>query len=134
MAPRFGSLHVKRQFAPSLKAAIVAALKGQEEPSIILERTDEALSGDNPLGRDIRTAFSKALQGTEGIGNITLNEVPRFFAGTYGLGSRDFRPEHVIGAFEYATAGRARKDGKTAADGANFLVLGIDHPYSGCRR
>ena len=24
---------------------------------------------------------------------------------------------------------RARKDGKTAADGASFIVLGIDHPY-----
>ena len=50
--------------------------------------------------------------------------------GSYGLGSRDFRPEHIIGAFEFATAGRARKDGKTAADGVNFIVLGIDHPYS----
>ncbi len=25
---------------------------------------------------------------------------------------------------------RARKDGKTAADGVNFFVLGIDHPYA----
>ena len=50
--------------------------------------------------------------------------------GTYGLGSRDFRPEHIIGAYEFATAGRARKDGKTAADGVNFIVLGIDHPYA----
>ncbi|MDE3161690.1 MAG: 2-oxoacid:acceptor oxidoreductase family protein, partial [Acidobacteriota bacterium] len=49
---------------------------------------------------------------------------------SYGLGSRDFRPEHIIGAFEYATAGRKRKDGKAAADGANFFVLGVDHPYS----
>jgi pyruvate-ferredoxin/flavodoxin oxidoreductase len=56
--------------------------------------------------------------------------VPTIFGGTYGLGSRDFRPEHIIGAFEYATAGRARKDGKTAADGVSFMVLGIDHPYA----
>ena len=48
--------------------------------------------------------------------------MPRFFGGSYGLGSRDFRPEHIIGAFEFATAGRARKDGKTAADGVNFIV------------
>ena len=27
-------------------------------------------------------------------------------------------------------AGRARKDGKTAADGVSFFVLGIDHPYA----
>jgi hypothetical protein len=56
-------------------------------------------------------------------------EKPHIISGTYGLGSRDFRPEHIIGAFEYATAGRARKDGKTLADGAFFIVLGIDHPY-----
>jgi len=123
-----GSIHVN-VIRPFPEAAIVAALKGKKNV-IILERTDEALSGDNPLGRDIRTAFSKAVQGTEGIPNITLSEVPRFIGGSYGLGSRDFRPEHVIGAFEYATAGRARKDGKTAADGVSFIVLGIDHPYS----
>jgi pyruvate-ferredoxin/flavodoxin oxidoreductase len=123
-----GSVHVN-VIRPFPEAALVAALKGKKNV-IILERTDEALSGDNPLGRDIRTAFSKALQGTEGLPSITLAEVPRFIGGSYGLGSRDFRPEHIIGAFEYATAGRARKDGKTAADGVNFIVLGIDHPYS----
>jgi pyruvate-ferredoxin/flavodoxin oxidoreductase len=123
-----GSVHVN-VIRPFPEAALVAALKGKKNV-IILERTDEALSGDNPLGRDLRTAFSKALQGTEGLPSITLAEVPRFIGGSYGLGSRDFRPEHIIGAFEFATAGRARKDGKTAADGVNFIVLGIDHPYS----
>jgi len=55
----------------------------------------------------------------------------RTYSGTYGLGgSRDFRPEHVIGAYEFATAGRARQDGKTSADGVSFIVLGIDHPYA----
>ena len=123
-----GSVHVN-VIRPFPEAALVAALKGKKNV-IILERTDEALSGDNPLGRDIRTAFSKALQGTEGLPSISLADVPRFIGGSYGLGSRDFRPEHIIGAFEFATAGRARKDGKTAADGVNFIVLGIDHPYS----
>ncbi len=123
-----GSIHVN-VIRPFPEAALVAALKGKKNV-IVLERTDEALAGDNPLGRDIRTAFSKALQGTDGLPAITLAEVPRFFGGSYGLGSRDFRPEHIIGAYEFATAGRARKDGKTAADDVNFIVLGIDHPYS----
>ncbi|HVN92900.1 MAG TPA: 2-oxoacid:acceptor oxidoreductase family protein [Terracidiphilus sp.] len=123
-----GSIHVN-VIRPFPEAALVNALRGKKNV-IILERTDEALSGDNPLGRDIRTAFSKALQGTDGLPKVELAEVPRFFGGSYGLGSRDFRPEHIIGAFEYATTGRARKDGKTAADGVNFFVLGIDHPYS----
>ena len=123
-----GSIHLN-VIRPFPEAALLNALKGKKNV-IILERTDEALAGDNPLGRDIRTAFSKAVQGTEGLPKVELTEVPRFLGGSYGLGSRDFRPEHVIGAFEYATAGRARKDGKTAADNVNFFVLGIDHPYA----
>ncbi len=123
-----GSIHVN-VIRPFPEAAVVEALRGKKNV-IILERTDEALSGDNPLGRDIRTALSKAVQKTAGVPEISLDEVPRIINGTYGLGSRDFRPEHIIGAFEYATAGRTRKDGKTAADGANFIVLGIDHPYA----
>jgi pyruvate-ferredoxin/flavodoxin oxidoreductase len=128
-----GSIHIN-VIRPFPEAAVVAALKGKKNV-IILERTDEALSGDNPLGRDIRTALSKAIQtagrpAAEGLPAVTIDEVPTIFGGTYGLGSRDFRPEHVIGAFEFATAGRARKDGKTAADGVSFIVLGIDHPYS----
>jgi pyruvate-ferredoxin/flavodoxin oxidoreductase len=123
-----GSIHVN-VLRPFPEEAIVAALKGKKNV-LILERTDEALAGDNPLSRDIRTAFSKAVQGVDGLTKIALAEVPRFLGASYGLGSRDFRPEHVIGAYEFATAGRARKDGKTAAGGANYFVLGIDHPYS----
>ena len=40
--------------------------------------------------------------------------MPRLFDGVYGLGSRDFRPEHVLGAYEYATGTLARKDGRRA--------------------
>jgi pyruvate-ferredoxin/flavodoxin oxidoreductase len=123
-----GSIHVN-VIRPFPEAALVNALKGHKNV-IILERTDEALAGDNPLGRDVRTAFSKAVQGTEGLPKISLADVPRFFGGSYGLGSRDFRPEHIIGAYEFAATGRARTDGKTAADGVNFFILGIDHPYS----
>jgi len=128
-----GSIHVN-VIRPFPEAAVVEALKGKKNV-IILERTDEALSPDNPLGKDIRTAISKAIQtegrpAQEGLPTLSLNDVPRIFAGTYGLGSRDFRPEHIIGAYEFATANRARKDGKTAADGVSFFVLGIDHPYA----
>jgi pyruvate-ferredoxin/flavodoxin oxidoreductase len=123
-----GSIHVN-VIRPFPEAALVNALKGKKNV-LILERTDEALAGDNPLGRDIRTSFSKALQSTAALPAITLAEVPRIFGGTYGLGSRDFRPEHIVGAYEFATANRARKDGKRAADGESFIVLGIDHPYS----
>ncbi|HUH61593.1 MAG TPA: 2-oxoacid:acceptor oxidoreductase family protein, partial [Terracidiphilus sp.] len=130
---KVGSIHLN-VIRPFPEAALIAALKGKKNV-IVLERTDEAMAGDNPMGRDIRTALSKAVQyeghlATEGLPAISPSELPNIFSGSYGLGSRDFRPEHVIGAYEYATAGRARKDGKTAAEGANFFVLGIDHPYA----
>ena len=130
---KVGSIHVN-VIRPFPEAAVVNALRGKKNV-IILERTDEAMSPDNPLGKDIRTALSKAIKtegrpSAEGLPSVSLDEVPTIFGGTYGLGSRDFRPEHIIGAYEYATAGRARKDGKTAADGVSFMVLGIDHPYA----
>src|SRR5208283_1949791 len=75
-----GSIHIN-VIRPFPEAALVASLKGKKNV-IILERTDEALSGDNPLGRDIRTAFSKAVQGTEGLPKVSLAEVPNFFGGS----------------------------------------------------
>jgi pyruvate-ferredoxin/flavodoxin oxidoreductase len=122
-----GSIHIN-VFRPFPEAAVVKAIAGKKNV-IILERTDEPMAGDNPMGRDIRTALNKALQGVDGLPKISAEEMPRLFAGVYGLGSRDFRPEHTIGAYEYATGRRARKDGKRASDGASFIVLGIDHPY-----
>ena len=47
--------------APSPKRRWSTALAGKKNV-IVLERTDEPMAGDNPMGRDIRTALSKALQ------------------------------------------------------------------------
>ncbi|MEQ1573656.1 MAG: 2-oxoacid:acceptor oxidoreductase family protein [Vicinamibacterales bacterium] len=124
---KVGSMHIN-VFRPFPDAAVVQALAGKKNV-IILERTDEPMAGDNPMGRDIRTALNKAVQHEAGLPAIAAGQVPRLFAGVYGLGSRDFRPEHVIGAYEFATGTRARKDGKRAADGVSFMVLGVDHPY-----
>src|SRR5262245_6051570 len=124
---KVGSIHLN-VIRPFPEAVVVAALAGKKNV-IILERTDEAMAGDNPMGRDTRTALNKALQGTEGLPRITVEQMPRIFSGVYGLGSRDFRPEHVIGAYEFVVEGKARKDGRRAADGTTFMVLGVDHPY-----
>ena len=122
-----GSIHIN-VFRPFPEAAVVKALAGKKSV-IILERTDEPMAGDNPMGRDIRTALHKALQGEAGLPAMTADQMPRLFGGVYGLGSRDFRPEHTIGAYEFAIGERARKDGKRASDGVSFMVLGVDHPY-----
>src|SRR3954462_8110259 len=126
-----GSIHVN-VIRPFPEAAIITALRGKKNV-IILERTDEGLAGDNPLGRDIRTALSKALEAHKFGGDmpaISPDQMPRIFRGSYGIGSRDFRPEHTLGAYEFATDQTRRKDGKSAADGVTYFTLGIDHPYS----
>ena len=129
---KVGSIHLN-VIRPFPEAAVVNALVGKKNV-IVLERTDEAMAGDNPMGRDIRTALNKALQtdnrpATSGLPAITAEQMPRLFSGIYGCGSRDFRPEQVFGAYEFATGARARKDGKLASDGTSFMVLGVDHPY-----
>ena len=92
------------------------------------------MAGDNPLARDIRTALTKALENNSGkahadLGTIAPENMPRIFSGIYGLGSRDFRPEAVLGCYEYATGQSKRADGRGAEDGESFFTLGIDHPY-----
>ena len=129
---KVGSIHLN-VFRPFPERAVVEALAGKKNV-IILERTDEPLAGDNPMGRDTRTALNKALKlngqpAAAGFPEVAPGRMPRLFNGIYGLGSRDFRPEHVIGAYEYVTSGRARTDGRTAADGESFMVLGVPHPY-----
>src|SRR2546421_6904479 len=100
---------------------------------IVLERTDEGLAGDNPLARDIRVALNKANEALKHRGEVptlTPEETPRVFRGAYGIGSRDFRPEHILGAYEFASGQTRRKDGKGAAEGVTYFVLGVDHPYA----
>src|SRR5215469_8316348 len=111
-----GSIHIN-VIRPFPEAAVVKALAGKRNV-IVLKRTVQPMVADSQIRRDIRAPLSKAVQyeghpAAEGLPAIAPSELPRIFNGSYGLGSRDFRPEHIIGAFEYATAGRARKDGKT---------------------
>jgi len=126
---KVGSIHLN-VIRPFPDDEVVKALAGKRNV-IVLERTDEPLAGANPMGRDIRTALGKALalDGKPGAVSISANQMPRIFDGVYGLGSRDFRPEHILGAYEYATGQSPRRDGRTAADGTSFVVLGVDHPY-----
>ncbi|MCC6233943.1 MAG: 2-oxoacid:acceptor oxidoreductase family protein, partial [Verrucomicrobiales bacterium] len=128
---RVGSLHIN-VLRPFPEAAVIEALRGKARV-IVLERTDEGMAGDNPLVRDLRTALGKALEVARHGGTLPAlkpDEVPRIFRGAYGIGSRDFRPEHVLGAYEFATGVSKRKDGKSAADGETYFVVGVDHAAS----
>ncbi len=130
---RVGSIHVN-VIRPFPEAAIIEAIRGKKN-IIVLERTDEGLAGDNPLARDIRVAIGKANEAAKhpapaGAPVLRPEETPRLFRGSYGIGSRDFRPEHSLGAYEFATGMTRRKDGKGAVDGETYFTLGIDHPYA----
>ncbi len=128
---KVGSIHVN-VIRPFPEAAIVNALRGKKNV-IILERTDEPLAGDNPLARDIRVALGKANEAARfggALPPLKPAETPRIFRGAYGIGSRDFRPEHSLGAYEFATGATRRKDGAGAAEGETYFVLGVDHPYA----
>ncbi|MFO1486939.1 MAG: 2-oxoacid:acceptor oxidoreductase family protein [Verrucomicrobiota bacterium] len=129
---KVGSIHIN-VIRPFPEAAVINALRGKKNV-IILERTDEGLAGDNPLARDIRVALGKANEaakhGKGAVPALKPEETPRLFRGAYGIGSRDFRPEHSLGAYEFATGASKRKDGKSAADGETYFVLGVDHPYA----
>ena len=128
---KVGSLHVN-VLRPFPENALIDAIKGKKN-IIILERTDEGMAGDNPLARDIRTAIGKAQESAKFGGDIhplTAEETPRIFRGAYGVGSRDFRPEHILGAYEFSQGQINRKDGKSAKDGETFFVLGVNHPYA----
>src|SRR5258706_83579 len=127
---KVGSIHIN-VIRPFPEAAVINALRGKKN-IIVIERTDEGMAGDNPLARDIRVAFGKAHE-VEKFGGVLPalkpEETPRLFRGSYGIGSRDFRPEHTLGAYEFAIGQTRRKDGKGAADGETYFVLGVDHPY-----
>jgi pyruvate-ferredoxin/flavodoxin oxidoreductase len=128
---KVGSIHIN-VIRPFPEAAVINALRGKKNV-IILERTDEGLAGDNPLARDIRVALGKANEVAKfggALPALTPEETPRLFRGSYGIGSRDFRPEHTLGAYEFVVGQTARKDGKRASDGETFFVLGVDHPYA----
>ena len=125
---KVGSIHLN-VFRPFPEAAIVKALAGQEERHHprAHRRADGGRQPDgarHPHGAE---------QGAAGRGRAPADHgrtrCRGCSRGIYGLGSRDFRPEHTIGAYEFATGTRARKDGKRAADGVSFIVLGVDHPY-----
>lgn len=118
---------------PFPEAALIKLIKGKKNV-IVLERTDEPNAGAGPIGRDVRTAIAKAQENqrtgnTNDIGQLTLDETPRIFDGVYGLGSRDFRPEHSIGAYEFVTGKINRQDGKSSQH-EHFFYLGVNHPFA----
>ena len=128
-----GVIHIN-VIRPFPEKAIVEALRGKKKV-VVMERIDDQMAGDNPLARDIRTALSKAVENSTNnayshLPKMEKEEMPRLLAGVYGLGSRDFRPEGILGAYEFAAGEIKRQDGKGCDDGVSFFYVGVNHPFN----
>jgi pyruvate-ferredoxin/flavodoxin oxidoreductase len=95
-------------FRPFPADLVSAALRGRRGV-VVLERVDQPLAVDPPLLREIRAAMSKGfenartLAGAEpypGVARVEPQEMPNFYSGCFGLGSRDLQPGDIIAAVE----------------------------------
>jgi pyruvate-ferredoxin/flavodoxin oxidoreductase len=97
-------------------------LKGKKGVAV-LERTDQPLSEDLPLMREVRATVSKCLengkeQNHEGYAAYEqVKDMPSLYSGCYGLGSRDLQPEGLIAAVENMLPGAAHR---------KFYYLSVD--------
>lgn len=83
----------------------------------VLERTDQPLSEDLPLMREVRATVSKCLENGVDSNSYpdyacyqSMKDAPALYSGCYGLGSRDLQPEALIAAVEnmLATGGKRK--------------------------
>jgi pyruvate-ferredoxin/flavodoxin oxidoreductase len=113
MGIKVGLLHITcwRPF-PSIE--IVEALRHCKAISVI-ERLDIPMMQSNPLLCEIKAAFADAVSGTPGY--PALDQVPRFFGGSAGLGSRDVRAGDFIAIVENMRAESPRF----------YFTVGIKH-------
>ncbi|HLP98786.1 MAG TPA: 2-oxoacid:acceptor oxidoreductase family protein [Sideroxyarcus sp.] len=97
-------------------------LKGKKGVAV-LERTDQPLSEDLPLMREVRATVTKCLENgrdktyADYACYETAKEMPSLYSGCYGLGSRDLQPEGLIAAVENMLPGAAHR---------KFFYLSVD--------
>jgi pyruvate-ferredoxin/flavodoxin oxidoreductase len=120
-------------FRPFPSDFITRLLKGRSGV-VVLERTDQPLAVDPPLLREIRAAMSKGLENARtprgqpiphpGVEPVPAEDIPDFYSGCFGLGSRDLQPSDLIAAVENLLPGAARR---------RQFYLGIDFIRKGTR-
>ncbi len=119
-------------FRPFPADAVTTMLRGKTGVTV-LERVDQPLAVDPPLLREVRASMTKALENGRakgatphpGLAACRPDELPDFYSGCYGLGSRDLQPSHLIAAVENMLAGEGR--------GRRQFYLGIDFIRAGTR-
>ncbi|MBI4501500.1 MAG: 2-oxoacid:acceptor oxidoreductase family protein [Gemmatimonadetes bacterium] len=102
-------------FRPFPADLISQLLRGKRAVTV-LERTDQPLAVDPPLLREIRAAMSQAVENGRskngrphpGLAACRSEDVPEFFSGCFGLGSRDVQPSDLLAAVENMVEGARR--------------------------
>lgn len=124
---RVGVLNLT-MFRPFPSDRVAALLQGKRA-AVVLERTDQPLAVDPPMLREIRAAMLKATENGRaatagssalphaGIPALTPEQLPDFFSGCFGLGSRDLQPQDIIAAVENILPG---------GSGRRQFYLGVD--------
>jgi len=96
-----------RPFPADLVSSMLAGKKGV----VVLERTDQPLAVELPMVCEIRSAMAQAAEnGRAGNGAASLpyaglaalrgDQIPDFYSGCFGLGSRDLQPGDIIAAVD----------------------------------
>ncbi|MAG34030.1 MAG: pyruvate ferredoxin oxidoreductase [Deltaproteobacteria bacterium] len=104
---------------------LVTKLLRGKKAACVLERTDQPLAADLPLLREIRAAMAKGMENGraragvphEGLTPCSPDQIPEFYSGCYGMGSRDLQPADLIAAVD----NMRKVDG-----GSRLFYLGID--------
>ena len=106
-----------RPFPADLISSMLAGKKGV----VVLERTDQPLAVELPMIREIRSAMAQAAEngragnGSDanrpypGLAALRANQIPDFYSGCFGLGSRDLQPGDVIAAVDNMLEGGRRQ-------------------------
>jgi pyruvate-ferredoxin/flavodoxin oxidoreductase len=119
-------------FRPFPADLIVKLLKGKKAVAI-LERTDQPLAVDLPIVREVRAAMAKAVENGRskngarphaGLPDLKPEDVPQFFSGVFGMGSRDLQPGDLIAAVDNMLPDGHRR---------RLFYLGIDFIRKGTR-
>jgi len=98
------NLTMFRPFPADLISRMLKGVRGVT----VLERTDQPLAVDAPMLREIRAAMSKAQENGRASGDAPYasiapcrpEEIPSFYSGCFGLGSRDLQPADLIAAVD----------------------------------
>jgi pyruvate-ferredoxin/flavodoxin oxidoreductase len=117
---KVGVVHVTC-FAPFPATQLVEAMKNVKALTVV-ERMDNPLAQSNPLVQGIKASFADALTGLS-YGSSSefkyprITRIPRIYACSAGLGSRDVRGGHFIDLVQNMRADQPRE----------FSVVGIKH-------